>query len=547
MKRLTHRFKKWLLYRQRSVLRCRKLAAARFSRAPSIYRIVQHYELVQKFAKQLAYRDSFYVVWAYVQYLQTTDFHIPNDIEVAPQFLAAVEPRVLLAEWTLEQITREVIKCGHEVRQEGRRLRQWGALARIGNALRDLEGEIYATLVGAKKIHLELMRISHRQFIWQQQRPNTRWMIRYHKLFNRPAIDALSQRATGLSIDHIHLIGMAYLGRFLSHPFILQQSNIDIPGLTQQHIDRFLRFASSGLVELRNRLHAEHALDEGFAYRYSSLREFPLIRVSEGEQAEIACPIPTLLFWRITTGLYYALKDERGFPTAFGQSFQDYVGEVLRLRISNNVMHILEEAEFHIGKDRKDTVDWIIQQDPEAALFVECKTKRLTWASKAGLADLSALDQDLRKLAGAVVQTYRTVGDYLGNHYPQLPHSTGRRIYPVIVTLEDWYFFGHELPVRLHAAVEVVMARAGLPIEWLEEMPYSIMSVDEFETAAGIINTIGIHAFISGKLIDEHYRHWSYGAYCNDRYVDEVNNLPQLFDAEYQAMFAEVIAHHGAA
>ena len=79
------------------------------------------------------------------------------------------------------------------------------------------------------------------------------------------------------------------------------------------------------------------------------------------------------------------------------------------------------------------------------------------------------------------------------------------------MTLEDWYFFGHELPVRLEMAVKEVMVRADLPIDWLEEMPYSIMSVDEFETATGVINTIGIHPFISGKVLDPQRRHWSYG------------------------------------
>jgi len=503
---------------------------------------VRLYAAVQTFARQLAYRDSFYVIWAYSQYLQTSDFKIPNDIEVAPQFLAANPPQALLAEWTLEQITREVVQYANQEPQEGRRLRQWGTLAQLANTLRDLEGAIYARLVGGKKIHLEMMRISHRQFIWQQQRLNWRWIIRYHKLFSRPAIDAASQRATGLTIDHIQLIGMCYLGIFLTQAFATQQIKVEIPGLTQQHIDRFLRFTSLGVAELRNRLRAEHALDEGFAYRYSSLREFPLIQISAAGQAEIACPIPTLLFWRITTGLYYALKDENGFLTAFGQSFQDYVGEVLRHRISNNAMQVLGEAEFQVGRHRKDTVDWIIQQGDEGALFVECKTKRLTWASKSGLADLAALEQDIQKLAGAVVQVYRTIRDYSENRYPQLPYSAGRRIYPVIVTLEDWYFFGHELPVRLEAAVKVVMSRTGLPIEWLEEMPYSIMSVDEFETAAGVINLTGIHPFISNKAQDPERRLWSYGAYCNDRYTDEARNLAPLFADEYDAMFAEIAA-----
>ena len=297
-----------------------------------------------------------------------------------------------------------------------------------------------------------------------------------------------------------------------------------------------------GLDELRKKLRAEHALNEDFAYRYSSLREFPLIKISHEGVAKIACPIPTLLFWRITSGLYYALRNERGFSDAFGTSFQDYVGEVLRHRMAGGAIEVIEETSYEVGKDRKDTVDWIVRQGDDAAMFVECKTKRLTWASKVSLADLTALDHDINKLAGAVIQVYRTINDYRAGHYPHLQFVAGRRIYPVIVTLEDWYFFGYELPARLDVAVRRGMLEAELDVNWLEEMPYSIMSVDECETAAGVINSVGVHPFISGKVRDPQRRLWAYGAYYNDRYAKEVGGLPNLFQDEYDAMFAELEA-----
>jgi hypothetical protein len=540
MKRLTFRYKKWLMYRQRYASNRRIAFNARHSRAPSARKIKRIYTSVQKLAEHLAYQDSFYVVWAYSLYLQNIDFKIPDDIEVAPQFLQASPPQTLLAEWTLEQIVREVIQHGDECNREGRRLRQWRTLAEIANALRDLEGEIYRHLVGAKKIHLEMMRISHRQFVWQQQYLNWRWMVRYHKLFNTPPLNEMSLRATGLTIRQIHLIGMGYLAIFLEKPFAAKKIKVEVPGLTDRHIELFLQFASLGLAQLRNRVRAEHTLDEGFAYQYSSLREFPLIHIPETGAEEIACPIPTLLFWRITTGLYYALKDEEGFSEAIGHSFQDYVGQVLNHRISNGAMQVLCETEYQIGKNRKDTVDWIIQQGDENAIFVECKSKRLTWASKAKLTDPTSLKQDIQKLAGAVVQVYRTINDYRDGWYPQLPFCAKRRIYPLIVTLEDWYFFGHELPVRLENAVKETFARAKLPVDWLEEMPYSIMSVDEFETAAGVINTTDIRAFISGKVKDPKFHYWGYAAYCNDRHPDAVRNLLPLFDDEYNTMFADL-------
>jgi len=78
-------------------------------------------------------------------------------------------------------------------------------------------------------------------------------------------------------------------------------------------------------------------------------------------------PGPTLLFWRITTGLYYSLKEQAGFPTAFGDSFQAYAGEVLQRRIVNPAMQVLGEAEYHVGQNRKDSIDWIVQEGDAAA------------------------------------------------------------------------------------------------------------------------------------------------------------------------------------
>ena len=237
MKRLTPRYKRWLLHRQRYVSRRRWAATIRLSRFIASRTMVRLYEGVRRIARQLSSTDSFGVIWVYCQYLQTPDFQIPDYIEVAPQFLAAPEPRTMLSEWTLEQITREVIQYAAKEPRANKSLQQWTTLAQIANTLRDLEGEIYAKLVGGKKIHLEMMRISHRQFIWQQHRPKSGGIIRYYKLFNTPAISAVSQHALGLTVDHIFLIGMSYIGMFLRHPLAVEQIKVEIPGLTEQHVE----------------------------------------------------------------------------------------------------------------------------------------------------------------------------------------------------------------------------------------------------------------------------------------------------------------------
>jgi hypothetical protein len=61
---------------------------------------------------------------------------------------------------------------------------------------------------------------------------------------------------------------------------------------------------------------------------------------------------------------------------------------------------------------------------------------------------------------------------------------------------------------------------------------------DEFEKASGVINAVGIHPFVSGKVNDPERRRWAYGAYCNDHFGDRVAAQPQFFHEENDAMFA---------
>lgn len=465
---------------------------------------------------------------------------MPADIEVGQQLRDAHPRQTILAEWTLEHLTREVIRHGDEEARKGATLRKWRTLSEIANTYRDLEGEIYRDLVGGPNIHLELMRIMHRQFVWQQQRYDWRWIIRYYKIFNTAELNAHAEAATGLTVDQIYLIGLAYLGHFFDQPRWTKKVTVDIPGLTEQDLERFLAFTCLSRTALAEKLRKEHALDESFAYRYSSLRQFPIVEYSHGEVDEIACPIPTLLFWRITTGLYYSLRGQAGFATAFGASFQAYVGEVLQRCITGQGMQVLPEMEYHAGLNRKDSIDWIVQEGDAAALFIECKTMRLTWASKAGMSDLSKLAQDVRKLAGAVIQTYKAIRDYRAGLYPHLAFVEARCITPVVLTLEDWYCNGQYLPGLLDEAVRTAMESAGLPPEWMTEMPYTVISIDEFETAAGVTNTAGINAFWRAKLLDADKRRWPYRSYCLDNFVEAVAALPELFHGEFEDMFAHV-------
>jgi hypothetical protein len=88
--------------------------------------------------------------------------------------------------------------------------------------------------------------------------------------------------------------------------------------------------------------------------------------------------------------------------------------------------------------------------------------------------------------------------------------------------------------------VRTVMQAAGLPLDWLQTMPYAVISIDEFETASGVTSATGIQPFWSGKLEDAERRRWPFRSYCNDSFAEQVTALPDLFHDEYETMFAEL-------
>jgi hypothetical protein len=241
----------------------------------------------------------------------------------------------------------------------------------------------------------------------------------------------------------------------------------------------------------------------------------------------------------MTGGLYYDLIDDPRFANPFGESFQEYVGQVWQRVITNRAMRILPEQEYGPKKARKRSVDWIIA-DEHSAVFLECKAKRLSWGAKASLNDLTQLEADIDSMAVAVIQVYKTIGDYQEGLYSHFEHKVERRIYPVIVTLENWRMFGPAMLDRLrNAVIDGLKAEAAVPKDYVEKMPYTVMAIEDLEVGSQIINSVGIADFFDGKLNDAEMRTWEWHGYMTQRFP---KHFParRPFDAEYEQLFGNV-------
>jgi hypothetical protein len=339
-----------------------------------------------------------------------------------------------------------------------------------------------------------------------------------------------------------------YCQAILAYVELMRLPALKLGDATTRDAQLFLKFAARPLAELRTMFGDAHRLDHAYAYQVGPLRRFPLISVDVDSRQYIFCPVPTLLFWRLTSGLYFDLiKGDRDFGNALGSSFERHVGEILAAAVSAPSLQYVEQANYGTRQQPRATCDWLLVEGDTGAAFIECKTKRIRVPAKTAMGDLTPLQEDIGVLADAVVQLYERFLEYEARAFPNLRFVAGRKSYPVVVTLEEWYLFGQRVVGMLREAVEARMRAAGLDMSLLARAPYSIMSCDEFEEVAQVIDVVGLQTFFDSKLSDPERRSWPYGNFLRDQYANERKARKLVFRDEAKAMFNRLAAHVAAA
>jgi hypothetical protein len=464
---------------------------------------------------RLSRDTALYAIWAYSQWLQLKEFRLPNDIQIDPIVARRSKPKRGIYEWELELIAKEVVLHSGLT---GQSLQDWGAFSTLLNELKNLENEISKLNSSVENVLTELLRIAHRQFAWQINRPNTASIARYFSIFNVPAIDKIAREKLGISIPSIFVAGMVFVGHYLQSPAFTLPIHNAIPGLLDVEIEAFLSLTCREYRELRKLLLREQLYDDRFVYAYSSLRAFPLVRMQYMGHVSIVCPIPTLLFWRLTGGLYYNLVGDKRFANPFGSSFQNYVGETIQRGCLSSRVKIFPEHEY--GDTRaatKASADWMIL-DEDASLMIECKAKRLTWNAKTALNDPEPFKNDCADLADAIVQLYRTVQDYRAGLYRYPSFDPTRAIFPVVCTLENWHLFGEKTQSILDSSVAWKLEEAGLSKAMMDEMPYSVIPISAFENVVQAIGKFGVRAIFEAKLKDSELRQWEWDIFLQKKF-----------------------------
>jgi hypothetical protein len=492
-----------------------------------------HYKPLRNYMSQFPVMESLGVMRAYFQHLQFNQ-PMPEFIETSRAFqLGRKRIEKGVVEWELDILTKELILNGGIT---GRyHLTEWNKLAKAVNLIKDLENTLYGEFreIMQPNILLDMYRMAHRQFPWQRA-PDDRVLLRYFKIFGHPDFAPMLEATMHTTASELYTFGLALAGNYMNTFGFNSTGRIDIPNVRQSSWESFKNTFSSTLSQLKQELAAAQSYDQDYAYKVNPLRYKPLIRLELNGQEIVAAPIPTFLYHAFTDGIYYRLVNERGFSDAIGTSYAEYVGEVLNVSNVRQGYTVLPEEEYYIGKGRHDTVDWIVS-DPSGDLFIECKAKRLRQESRVRIASRESLDSDLDKMSDAVVQVYETMNDALNGAYPNW-HNRGLPIYPLIVTLEEWYLYGmygdNIVPAIDKKAREKLTA-LNIDLALLDQHPYSICSVEDLELAIQIMERRSINEVMNERCRGD-CKDWMFFGMLQTKFRDEFPFLrATLFPEEW--------------
>jgi len=249
------------------------------------------------------------------------------------------------------------------------------------------------------------------------------------------------------------------------------------------------------LDDIKIEVDAARHMNEKLFYAYNPVLAKPIIRVGD----HLTCPLPLLLFQQIGNYPFYQLKGGNGFDNGLGKSFQDYCCYIIDKIISKkNTTLRHPEMEYVKKKNKRASADSIVEQE-KAVLFIECKAKRMTIVSKSSL-NIEEYHADLDKMAEAIVQAYLTFIDYKDGFYGELPFISTKKHFILILTLEEWFLFNHHLQGEVWKMVHLKMEEKKIDTRIIEEAPYAIQSIDEFELDFQLACRMGFENYFPGVI-----------------------------------------------
>jgi hypothetical protein len=395
------------------------------------------------------------------------------------------------ADWELELLAREIIlNCaGKVVPSNGAKLTfDFGQAV---NHIRRISDAISEKTIHSPEDALNSMHpLIHQQISWQDDASLER-ILRYAKIMQHGSLAKIIEPALGISIADFYKMGFAVAGSISKGPKVLSSTYKVLPGISLEVIKKFFKLVSTDIESLRKETRNANSFDQNWAFTYNPLRGTPLV-YDASEPEKLFGISEKLLIWRITDGLYYDIYHLRGFSEAWGEAFDCYIGDVLKVALPSSLFNIRKPLPYEIAKGKTHHgTDWLVS-DTTGHIFVECKTKRLRLDAKLS-SENSFLEEDIKTLAKCFVQNYKNINDAFNDLLAGAFKANGLPAFCVVVTLENWRLDLPKLKDQLDSLIQEGVSLEKLPPSIIKDYPYMLLSTQQFERHVQDVAQHGIY------------------------------------------------------
>lgn len=437
---------------------------------------------LKKYLAAAQTEDFYKLIWA-VDAIQSERIEAARHYFSFPEEAATSDIRssYFAHKWILEDLCNEHFSIRQRKRRGNKHrylnCTNFNTAARLVNALKSLQNAEDGIILAKADVLDEIPKIAVKQFDWQRGYFSKDGFYRAAFIFGGPITQRHFHETVGVSFEQYTKIGFGIYGFFHNNHTMGPAVDLRQLEITRDEFDQVLERWSRAPHEL---LKLSAPLKRKYPYsqaRPSLLRQFPIIAL-EAQPKNYICPLPELIAWKITDGLYYETVGDNGdVRREIGDRFERYC-EALFLEYRSGY-GVKTEYEYRIPGKNQRTPDLLLKRDCAVELIVECKFKRLTFdatfISKDNIEDTPGMGE----LAKGVMQIWRFISHGRLGHLPD--ETIVENPIGVVLTMDPWLVMSAKRYQVILDMASRLAADQGLDLVDADKIPIAFCSVKDLE------------------------------------------------------------------
>ena len=410
--------------------------------------------------------------------------------------------------WKLETMLNEVLTTPKLKLMPGRpnrRLdcRQFGAIARVTNALTGLENAEDGLTLKRIDVIREMHRLTQRQFEWQRGFLSYPQLYRAGFIYGGNLTRAFFADANGFTIEDFSLTCFALRGMFMDKPIVGRRGGLDAIGISEETLDAIFALISIPHASARKRALELRSSGGHTAYKRSLFREYPCVAFGTARE-RVHSPLPDLLTLRGTSGLFYdVIKGSDNVKNEISRRFETYCQELLGHMLPSHV--VKGSYKYPLRKNRIDTPDVLVYEGGMISLIVECKATRMSYEARFSEDPLGDARRGYEETANGVFQIWRFVSHHRRGLLGQ--ERLRNDVKGIVLTLDTWLSMAHPMQADVLVLARTMSAAKDPDIIAADQIPVIFCPVDEFEYTLSVATEASFFQSVNAAT-EERFQGW---------------------------------------